>query len=46
MPVSYCVKCKRKTETTGSKKVKTANNRNAITGHCKVCGTKKYMFVK
>lgn len=42
----YCVKCKKKTPTINEKKIVTKNGRNAITGTCKVCNTKKYQFIK
>jgi RNase P subunit RPR2 len=42
----YCLKCKKKTDTTNYKKTKTKNNRNIIKGTCKICGTKKSLFIK
>ena len=42
----YCVKCKQKTDTIDEQKTQTKNGRNAITGTCVKCGTKKYMFIK
>jgi hypothetical protein len=42
---SYCVKCKRKTESVGEQKIKTKNGRNAIKGKCAKCGTVKFKFV-
>lgn len=41
----YCVKCKKKTATLDEHKVKTKNGRTALTGKCKICGTKKYQFI-
>ena len=41
----YCVKCKMKTKTGNIKEIPTKNNRRAITGLCKKCVNKKYMFV-
>ena len=42
----YCVKCKKKTNTDNTEKITTNNNAMAIRGNCKICGTKKYLFVK
>ena len=42
----YCVKCKKKTETTSEKLVTTSNNRTMKRGNCSVCGTTKTQFVK
>ena len=42
----YCVKCKQKTDTDNIEKITTKNNRNAVTGNCKICNTQKYMFIK
>ena len=42
----YCVKCKKKTETTNEKLVTTSNNRTMKRGKCSVCGTTKTQFVK
>jgi hypothetical protein len=42
----YCVKCKKKTSNRKAKVVETKNNRNAISARCKVCDTKKFLFVK
>ena len=42
----YCVKCKKKTETTNEKLVTTSNNRTMKRGNCSVCGTTKTQFVK
>lgn len=40
-----CMKCKKQTNTTNEKIVKTANNRSRLTGNCNVCGTFKSKFV-
>ena len=42
----YCVKCKRKTETTNEQLVTTSNNRSMKKGKCAICGTTKTQFVK
>ena len=42
----YCVKCKRKTETTNEQLVTTSNNRSMKRGKCSICGTMKTQFVK
>ena len=42
----YCVKCKKKTETTNEKLVTTSNNRTMKRGSCAQCGTTKTQFVK
>ena len=42
----YCVKCKKKTETTNEKLVTTSNNRTMKKGSCAHCGTTKTQFVK
>ena len=42
----YCVKCKKKTNTTNEKLVTTSNNRQMKRGNCSVCGTTKTQFVK
>lgn len=45
MALSYCLKCKEKTDIVNPVEILTANNRKALTGTCKVCGTKKYKFL-
>ena len=42
----YCVKCRKKTNTTNEKLVTTSNNRTMKRGNCSVCGTTKTQFVK
>ena len=42
----YCVKCRKKTNTTSEKLVTTTNNRTMKRGKCSVCGTTKTQFVK
>ena len=41
----YCVKCKKKTNTTSEKLVTTTNNRTMKRGSCAVCGTTKTQFI-
>ena len=41
----YCVKCRARTGTINETTTVTKNNRNAITGNCVTCGTKKFRFV-
>ena len=43
---TYCVKCRRDTENTDPKIVRTKNNRLVIQPKCYVCGIKKSRFVK
>ena len=42
----YCLKCREKTETNNEHERTTSNGRNMISGTCKVCGTKKNLFVR
>ena len=46
MQVSFCVGCKKNTETVDAKLRKTKNNRLMVSGSCKACGRKKSTFVK
>ena len=41
----YCVKCRKKTNTTSEKLVTTTNNRTMKRGKCSVCGTTKTQFI-
>ena len=43
--LSYCLKCKRITETRNVRKLMSKNNRPMITGTCGVCGRKKSKFI-
>ena len=45
METGYCVKCKRKREMKGAKKVKMKNGMMALKGKCKVCGTGMYKIL-
>ena len=42
----YCVRCKKKTETTNEQIATTSNNRQMKRGKCAICGTTKTQFVK
>ena len=41
----YCVKCRARTGTINETTMITKNNRNALTGNCATCGTKKFRFI-
>ena len=41
----YCFKCKKKTQTTNQREVNTKNGRRMLKGNCKICNTKKNVFV-
>ena len=41
----YCLKCKKKTQTKNQTEVTTKNGRRMLKGNCKICNTKKNMFV-
>ena len=40
----YCVKCKKRTETTNERITTTKNNRHTKRGTCVVCGTTKRLL--
>ena len=42
----YCVKCKKRTETTNKRITTTKNNKHIKRGTCVVCGTTKMQFIK
>ena len=44
--LSYCLKCKRNTESINSKVSKTTNGRMMILSTCDICGSKKSKFIK
>jgi len=46
MTMIYCVKCKKKTETTNEHETTTKNGKRMLAGNCAVCGTKKGQFIK
>ena len=43
---TYCMKCRKDTENTDPKMVRTKNNRLITQSKCPVCGIKKSRFVK
>ena len=43
---TYCVKCRKDTETIDPKKIRTKNNRLIMQSKCLVWGIKKSRFVK
>ena len=44
--LTYCVRCRKKTENLNSKIFKTKNNRLIMQSKCPKCGIKKSRFVK
>ena len=44
--LSYCVKCRKKTENLNSNILKTKNNTLIVPSKCSVCAIKKSRFVK
>ena len=42
----YCVKCKKRTDTSNEQLTTTKNNRRMKRGTCVICGTTKTQFVK
>ena len=44
--ISYCLKCKRNTESINPKVLKTTNGRMMILSKCAICGGKKSKFIK
>ncbi len=44
--LTFCVKCKKKTDTYNVKNIKSKNNKPIISGNCSICKTKKYQFIK
>ena len=44
--LSYCLKCKRNTESKNPKVSKTINGKTMMLSKCAVCGSKKSKFVK
>ena len=44
--LSYCLKCRRKTESINSKVSKTTNGKAMILSTCAICGSKKSKFIK
>ena len=44
--LSYCLKCKRNTESINPKVLKTTNGKALILSKCAICGSKKSKFIK
>ena len=44
--LSYCLKCKKKTESINPKVLKTTNGKTIILSKCTLCGIKKSKFIK
>ena len=44
--LSYCLKCKKSTESINSKLSKTTNGKAMILSSCAICGSKKSKFIK
>ena len=44
--LSYCLKCKKNTESINAKVSKTTNGKMMILSKCAICGSKKSKFIK
>ena len=44
--LSYCLKCKKNTESINPKVLKTTNGKTMILSKCVICGSKKSKFIK
>ena len=44
--LSYCLKCKKYTESINQKVSKTTNGKTMILSKCAICGSKKSKFIK
>ena len=44
--LSYCLKCKKNTESINPKILKTTNGKTMILSQCAICGSKKPKFIK
>ena len=44
--LSYCLKCKKYTESINPKVLKTTNGKMMILSKCAICGSKKSKFIK
>ncbi|BCL82851.1 alpha/beta hydrolase [Ktedonobacteria bacterium brp13] len=42
---AYCIKCRQKRPMQNAKQIVTKNGRNAMEGHCPVCGTRLFRFI-
>ena len=43
---SYCLKCKKNTESINPKVSKTSNGKTMVLSKCAICGSKKSKFIK
>ena len=44
--LSYCLKCKKNTESIDPKVSKTSNGKTMVLSQCAICGSKKSKFIK
>ena len=44
--LSYCLKCKKNTESIDQKLSATSNGRTMVSSKCAICGSKKSTFIK
>ena len=44
--LSYCLKCKKNTESINPKVLKTTNGKTMISSKCAICSSKKSKFIK
>ena len=44
--LSYCLKCRKNTESINPKVLKTTNGKTMILSKCTICGSKKSKFIK
>ena len=44
--LSYCLKCRKNTESINPKVLKTTNGKTMILSKCAICGSKKSKFIK
>ena len=44
--LSYCLKCRKNTESINPKVSKTKNDKTMILSKCAICGSKKSKFIK
>ena len=44
--LSYCLKCKKNTESINPKVSKTSNGKTMVLSKCAICGSKKSKFIK
>ena len=44
--LSYCLKCKKNTESIDPKVSKTSNGKTMVLSKCAICGSKKSKFIK